>query len=235
MILGVSFTVCGLLCGWWIFLAEAPETRLALVFPTLCLVGLGLAYMLRRPGWLLKRSDGHMRWQAWLFFWPYLTVNHLSFTNFRKFSNEDYCNEIIEGLFLGRRLIEAEALLAERLELKAVVDLTCEFNEPGFFRSHPGYLCLPTLDTCPLSLEDLKTAVQFIHEQLPQGNVYVHCALGHGRSALVVLAYLLKHGSAKSPEEAFALVAAHRPGIYLGTEQWTCLRRFHQQSLPHAG
>jgi atypical dual specificity phosphatase len=53
-------------------------------------------------------------------------------------------------------------------------------------------LYLPTVDHFEPTVEDLETAVHFIKKHQGTGNrVYVHCRAGHGRSAAVVLAWLM--------------------------------------------
>lgn len=53
-------------------------------------------------------------------------------------------------------------------------------------------LWLPTTDHFEPAVGDLRRAVNFIRSYQAQGKrVYVHCRAGHGRSAAVVLAWLL--------------------------------------------
>ena len=59
------------------------------------------------------------------------------------------------------------------------------------------------------------------------GPVYVHCALGHGRSALVVAAVLIARGLASNADEAQARVKAARPGLGLNKAQRAFLSKWH--------
>ena len=54
---------------------------------------------------------------------------------------------------------------------------------------------------------------------MAEAPVLVHCALGHGRSACVVIAHLLHAGRAATVGEALALVAERRPGVGLNIGQ----------------
>jgi protein-tyrosine phosphatase len=56
--------------------------------------------------------------------------------------------------------------------------------------------------------------------------VYVHCALGHGRSACVVIAYLLSVGSVRTFFAGTGVLRSLRPGVRLDPEQRRLLRRF---------
>ncbi|GIL49406.1 hypothetical protein Vafri_5746 [Volvox africanus] len=49
--------------------------------------------------------------------------------------------------------------------------------------------------------------------------VYIHCAHGHGRSALVLVACLMEAGQVGSWEEGLALLKAVRPGVHLNRRQ----------------
>jgi protein-tyrosine phosphatase len=105
-----------------------------------------------------------------------------------------------------------------------VLDLTCEFDENRPMRNGGRYLCLPVLDNTSPTPGQLREAVQWLSEALNAGRVYVHCAAGHGRSATVVIAYLLAVGSVSSVDEGIALLKSHRPGVRLNASQQAVLR-----------
>lgn len=70
----------------------------------------------------------------------------------------------------------------------------------------------------------LRAAVTCIEESVKIGPVYVHCALGHGRTATVVLAYLLVTRQAATIREGLARLGALRPGVGLSRQQAKSLR-----------
>lgn len=63
-------------------------------------------------------------------------------------------------------------------------------------------------DHVPLSLDQLYDASDYINEYLSQGkNVVVHCLAGHGRSAMAIAAYLIKHQSCTVGDTTNILIA----------------------------
>jgi len=95
----------------------------------------------------------------------------------------------------------------------AVVNLCEEF--PGDARTLAAcgltQLRLPTLDYhCP-SEEDLLRGVQFIRDQIAAGRkVFVHCKAGRGRSAILVLCYLMATRNLSAPEAVTILKSRRR-------------------------
>lgn len=80
-----------------------------------------------------------------------------------------------------------------------------DWNEAGI-----GFLNLPNLDRHPVKLEDVQRGVEWMHAQISQNKkVYVHCLAGVGRSATVVVCYLIKY-SGYTPEQAVLFVNSKR-------------------------
>ncbi len=97
----------------------------------------------------------------------------------------------------------------------AVVNLCEEFSgDPRTLKACGlEQLHLPTLDYhCP-ALEDLARGVRFIFEQIAAGRkVYVHCKAGRGRSATLVLCYLMASRRIDAAE-AYRLLQEARPNV----------------------
>jgi len=73
-----------------------------------------------------------------------------------------------------------------------------------------AFLHLPNQDLAPVRLEDVKRAVEWMHEHISQNRkVYIHCLAGISRSATIVICYLIKYGRC-SPENAIAFVRSRR-------------------------
>jgi Dual specificity phosphatase, catalytic domain len=79
--------------------------------------------------------------------------------------------------------------------VRAVINLCAEYDGPvkQYQRLGIQQLHLPTTDHYEPSVHDLEMAVDFIDRYQTIGQkVYVHCRAGHGRSAAVVYAWLLR-------------------------------------------
>lgn len=220
----LAFALLGLAGGW---LAANPGPPLARVVAAATGVSFGLVavgFALARPGVFLKRPDGRLHPLSWLLHWPYHLLNLCLFTLIRCFGREKPCDEIVDGVFLGRRLTHGDEALLARLAFRSTLDLTSEFTEHASLRLLPGYLCIPLLDTSAPSSEQLRKGVAFMADA-PRP-LLVHCAMGHGRSATFVAAHLLAQGLAGSVNEAEAQVRAHRPAVDLHDGQREALAAF---------
>jgi hypothetical protein len=182
----------------------------------------GAAYAGLGPRVFGKRADGTLAWPNVLLLAPYLLLTLGLWHAQRLVSREDPANEIAPGLWLGRWPRRACELPPDT---GLIVDLAMEFVAAQDLRRpdrHRTYFALPTLDASTPDPVAFDRAVRTVVETLPSTPVYVHCALGHGRSALLVAAVLLARGAAASAEEAEARVQAVRPGVALNKAQ----RRF---------
>ena len=197
-----------------LFLQEAWVLHLAFGWTSFCFAWLALAYGALGPRALLKGQNGRLSWLSWLLLGPYHSLNNLCLWAAR-FSREPAFHEILPGLYLGRRLSPDQAGM---LSVGAVLDVTAELSEcSSFLRPGVDYRLLPTLDKRPLLPEQIAQAVEFI--RCAQAPVYVHCALGHGRSASVVAAYLLAIQEVHGVDEAETFLAKIRPQVGLTAQQ----------------
>lgn len=144
---------------------------------------------------------------------------------------------VSDSLALGGR-IESEAVvhLAERLGISRVVDLRVEDrDDEALFRTHGiEVLHLPTRDNCAVSQTMLWHGVRRINQQLQAGRrVYVHCQVGVGRSALLVLCVLVSGG--ESPTEAMRRLKTARSKVSPNVEQLEALLQWSNDWRAQSG
>lgn len=191
-------------------------------YAAVSLLTLAAAYAGCGPRLLGKRHDGRRSISALLLLGPYFLLNAFASFLHRNLSREPAYAEVVPGLFFGRRLTDREA--ASHLGWTSVLDLAPEFPEASTLRSLPGYRSLPLLDATAPTHAQIRDAVEWLTRRLKTGPVYVHCALGHGRTGCVLAAYLLSAGHAKSVGEALRMMRALRPGVGLNRPQRRALR-----------
>ena len=158
---------------------------------------------------------------------PCLLGQYVSWWYYRRRSRA--WDEIVPGVWMGRRLADGEAAQAVRAGVTAVVDLTAEFRGAGPFRNLPGWN-LPLLDLTAPTVPQLRDAAAFIAEQSQRGTVYVHCKAGYSRSAAAIGAYLLHCGRARTPDEAIAILRRARPRLVVRPEARDALAAFEREA-----
>jgi len=88
-------------------------------------------------------------------------------------------------------------------------------------------------DFTGVSAETIHEAVEYLHTAISQVDqkIYVHCKAGRGRSATVVVAYLLKYGCAGKKFnqfiEAYAFVKNKRPRVNLNVHQQKTIEDYY--------
>lgn len=174
--------------------------------------GLGLAYGVVGPRIMGKRPDGGRFWWSYLIFGPYFLITWLVWRCLR-LGREPASNEVSPGVWVGRRPYPAE--LPEGVAL--IVDLASEFAAADGIGSRACYLSVPMLDGTAGDAAAVQELIVLLAAE--KRGLFIHCAQGHGRSAMVASWLLLARGLAKDPEEAFAVVHRARPGAALNAEQ----------------
>ena len=207
---------------WWPF----AVMRIMFLLGGLAFLFVATAYAGRWPGMIGKSACGLIHPAAWLLYWPYFLLTRLTYLLFRLFSKQPAYHMIQPGLYLGRRLDGREARNLSTRRILGVLDLTAEFNEPAAMRRMESFLSLPMMDATAPSQFQLQAAVYWIRQTLRNGPVYVHCALGLGRAATAVAAYLLAAGSVLTAEEAVLLLKSIRPHVDPSSGQILALERF---------
>jgi hypothetical protein len=227
---GLIFMTLGLVLGGTGVRALSSVPGWLLLSAGFAFLGVGLAYLFAWPGLIGKTRGGKMLPSSYVFLWPYHVLNWLSLLLLRQLRAAAPCNEILPGLFLGGRLLPRDAALAGSLGIRSVLDLTSEFSEAPCLRKAEAYCCIPLLDGTAPRAEELALGIDFLRARLPHGPVYVHCAMGHGRSATFVAGYLIAARHAATAAEAEEFVRRRRPRVRLYPAQRESLRHLEART-----
>jgi hypothetical protein len=215
------FALLALACLWAGLLSydEAGPVVLLACYPALSFGLLATAYGRARPRLLGKRRDGRRAPWVTVALLPYFALNRVTFALYRRSARGPAVAWAAPKLAFGRRLTSREAASGG---WGGVLDLAAEFVEVSPLRAAPRYLSLPVLDATAPTPDQLRQAVEFL---VAEGPTYVHCALGHGRTGCVVIAYLLAVELVRTPREGEEVLRRLRPGLRLNPAQRRALAR----------
>jgi len=207
---------------------HSPSYVISLVFGYL-----GITFLILVMGYagigskiFFKRSEGTVPRYTWCLYAPLFILNQFSFALYRCLAKQDPLSEVVPGLIIGRRLMANEIEYLSEFNIDSIVDLTCEFSEPKNFSTQYCYKSLPLLDGSSPTYPELIEIMKWMTERASFGPIWVHCALGHGRSATIVIAYLIWCGTAATLKEAEELLRLKRQGIKLSSAQKNRLAYF---------
>jgi len=122
--------------------------------------------------------------------------------------------------------------LQKTIGITSVVNLCREFSGQTEALSNLkiNQLYIPTVDTSTPTFEDIVKAVQHIEQvRASGGTVLVHCKCGMGRSATIVLCYLIKVGRYRSLREAVEAMQHKRNEVSLDIIHYGPVLQFAQQ------
>ena len=69
-------------------------------------------------------------------------------------------------------------------------------------------------------------AVDWLSKQQSKGPIFIHCAVGHGRSATIAAAFMVKENLASSADEALRVIKKIRPSVGLKPSQMAALEAY---------
>lgn len=193
---GLLALIIALLSPWWVI-------SLIMLWTAISLGLVSLAYYKNNGGIFRKRSDGTIPKAVRVLFWPFMLGVYVYNRVIRSISSTPSIQRIEPGLFLAARLTPADVEALHEHEIDAVLDVTAEFESLNLSLVGEGihYLNIPVLDHAYPDFPTLLKAVRWVEAQRKKDrSVVVHCALGRGRSVMVMVAYLL----ARSPEKSIA-------------------------------
>lgn len=204
---------------------------LILLWPAANALLLAVLYACNLPRGLCKRSRGGLSWGAWPAHAPFFLFRHaVAFAQIR-FLPEPACQEVAPGLWIARRLRPGEIPQEVPRSFRRIVDLTAEFAEPRAIATEPGWRWIPILDAgVPTASSKRKLEALAREWGEAPGPMLIHCAQGHGRSAMAAAWLLVRTGRAASVDAALAQIQSVRPGAKVGRNQ----RRWLEKEFPAA-
>lgn len=182
-------------------------------WPALSFGAVAAGYLGLGPGVLGKNAAGARASWAALFHLPFFGLSWVMWQLLRLLGGESPWDEVSPGVYVGRRCTVGELPPG----LLMVVDVTAEFLEPAGVQAAVTYRCLPTLDVMAPPAESFAALVEEI--AAVEGPVFIHCAAGHGRSATVAAAVLVRRGVEEDIGAAVATMKARRPRVRLVRDQ----------------
>ena len=186
-----------------------------LLWPASVLCAVTIVYAARAPGAFGKRLDGGHAWWAWIAWAPMFAYMRLMHEAARSLTREPVANEVAPGVWVGRRPRVGELPAGVAI----VVDLCAELAELRGVVAAGRYLAIPTLDATSPTPAQLAAAVDTILAATAGGGgAFIHCAFGHGRSATVAAAVLIRRGDA-TIDDVEPKMKARRPRIGLNPFQ----------------
>ncbi len=151
------------------------------------------------------------RWlMARLVFLPTLAWNYLLG---RVIGVREWWNEVDEDVIIGAYPFSWDVEAIKEEGVGAVVNTCEEYAGPvaKYQALDIHQFHMPTVDFTSPSLADCTAAVEFMQQQIADGRrIYVHCKAGRGRSATVVMCWLIATHD-MTPEDAQTYLLTKRP------------------------
>lgn len=147
-----------------------------------------------------------------LLFYPTLVWNVLLS---RVLRIRNWYDRVDEQVLLGALPFASDVQRLSAEGVRGVVNTCVEYAGPVATYERHGIVQLhvPTLDFTPPSLVDIEASLKFMREVIARGeDVYVHCKAGRGRSATVVMCWLMAERG-MSPAAAQSHLLSRRPHV----------------------
>ncbi|WP_153712361.1 phosphatase PAP2/dual specificity phosphatase family protein [Eikenella corrodens] len=165
------------------------------------------AYLTGNAAVFQKQADGRLSAAATILLLPYLAGVRLNMAYWLR--GKARMVQVRDDVLIG-------SVSAISDGLPAVLDVCAEYPRP---RYRGAYRALPLLDMVAPSENDLVQAASLLEALRRQhGKVLTCCALGYGRSAAVVLTWLLVYGGCRDLAQATAELKQARPQMMLPPE-----------------
>ena len=165
------------------------------------------AYLTGNAAVFQKQADGRLSAAATILLLPYLVGVRLNMAYWLR--GKAKTAQVRDDVWIG-------SISGISDDLPAILDVCAEYPRP---RYRGAYRVLPLLDMVAPSENDLMQAASLLETLRRQrGKVLTCCALGYGRSAAVVLTWLLAFGGCRDLAQATAQLKQVRPQMVLPPE-----------------
>ena len=225
---GVAYLSVGLFCGLMVLVGFQTGgwfgTAIAVTYGWACVGCMipAVAYLGGQAHWFGKGSDGTLRPVARIALWSFHVINYASYLILRFGRGERVWDEVTPVVWVGRRPRELESAAFAALAPASVLDLTAE--HPAWADREVEYKNIAIVDGAAPTMTQFESSMAFLdHAPRP---VLVHCALGHGRSATIVAAWMVRVGRASSVEEAEQMMRLQRPWVRIRRRQRRAAQAF---------
>lgn len=192
---------------------------------------IGLGYFLSFTRLLFKNSKGVIPLPIKLILLPFFLGIYAYNWLARQRSDDPATQMMTPGLYIGRRILPGDIPDLQKKHIDAVLDVTAEFDALNVMLADTDilYRNIPIYDHSTPRLRDLHRAVALVDMWKRENkNVLVHCALGRGRSAMVILAYLIFKHPGVTIRSLLENVQAIRASIAPNFRQLRLLERYKQ-------
>jgi diacylglycerol kinase family enzyme len=213
------------------FLIKRPEVAVLCSWIALSLLLVGLAYLFNSPKVLGKRPNGVIPWYSRCLLGPFFLGAHLYNAFVKQRDEVPSIQRIDDYIFLGNRISPSDFSQLDQTEINAVLDVTAEFDATdwGCYNSEIEYLNIPILDQSVPTREQCQQAVAWIHNHVRQHkSVFIHCALGRGRSVFILAAYFSLAGGS-NPAEVVERIQHTRGTVRLNSKQISMLQKYVEE------
>jgi protein-tyrosine phosphatase len=178
-----------------------------LLWPAVSLILVASFYAFIGPEGFRKSPRGRMSPAVKFLLAPYVAG---AWINSRLWTRRDAEPvQVLEQVWIGRFPSSRDL---KSCGIRSVVDLTAELPASSI---RCTWHCVPMLDLVAPAAATLSRAADQVERCLSKGPVLVCCALGYGRSAAVLVAWLMRSGRARTIGDAVALVTTARPRLVL--------------------
>ena len=178
-----------------------------MLWVSVSLLMVAFAYLTNNTTVFQKQADGRLSAAATVLLLPYLACVRLNMVYW-------LCGKAKTAQVRDDVLIGSVSGISD--DLPAVLDVCAEYPRP---RYRGACRVLPLLDMVAPSENDLMQAASLLEALRRQhGKVLTCCALGYGRSAAVVLTWLLAFGGCRDLAQATAELKQARPQMVLPPE-----------------